>query len=301
MDLKSLEDLPPPEPNSFPGAVPSRGSVSAANAAYYQQRNNPGFGNTAGPLDQLSTPSISATLPQLQNSYNNSGFNQYQLQGPRTAPLPQQQLFGAGSQSQRVPTFPSQQRPPLPSTAPNPNMYGNMNMNGSFNLNNGMGGMYAGNMNGTMNGTMNGMNNSYNVYSPPPRHNGALFHSPEAADLDQRSLTWGASMSQYPPLMPSNPQQMIFDRGLMSAENARKLNMSFNIAIQEIDLIDLKPQHKLINNCPFVSAACGKWTASTEVNVIEMMCFSPPSIALKDRADKRRRTPSSIADSSTLY
>lgn len=81
-------------------------------------------------------------------------------------------------------------------------------------------------------------------------------------------------MSHYAssPALLNSPQPggVIFDRGLMSAENARKLNMSFNIAIQEIDLIDMKPVHKLVKNCPFVSAACGKWTAATEVIICHL-------------------------------
>lgn len=215
-------------------------------APYGRQRGGPpAYGNTAGALDGLSIASFSGQLPQL-------GPPQY-AQFPQPTPMftppghnAGSYYGGGGSVSQRVPTIPAV-RPPLGNSFSYPNQYA---------------------ASGAGYGTNGNMQESpYNIFSPPSAK-GPAFFTPDGQDFDQRSLTWGNSMllQQQAQTGPQSPGQMpIFDRNLMSAENARKLGLSFNLAIQEIDLIDLKPMHTFAKNCPFVSAACGKWTASTEV------------------------------------
>ena len=124
-------------------------------------------------------------------------------------------------------------------------------------------------MNNSFNQNMligNSMDRSYNG----PFYGGSADGAHLAYGHDQRSATWG-SFAQTAPSSP--PHNVIFDRNLMSADNARKLGISFDIAIQEIDLIDLKPVHKLVKNSPFVSAACGKWTASSTVHFSFLILF----------------------------
>ena len=119
-------------------------------------------------------------------------------------------------------------------------------------------------------------------FSHPGQSYGGAFGSPlqnndrqwrggmgsPGSEVDPRFQTWGSTMlqqQQYQQQYPPSQGQVIFDRNLMNAENANKLGLSFHIAIQELDLIDLPAAHRFGKNCPYVSAACGKWTAATEV------------------------------------
>jgi hypothetical protein len=158
-----------------------------------------------------------------------------------------------GSLVQRVPTVP-QSRPPLGNSFSYPNQF---NASG-----------------------MLGGDQSYNMYSPssPLRNNQPYLSATNGQDFDQRSIGWGNSLlmqqQQFAQQAPQTPNGvMIFDRNLISAENARKLGLTFNLGIQEIDLIDLPQMHTFGKNCPFVSAACGKWTASTEVRLSVLFCW----------------------------
>lgn len=206
------------------------------------------YGNTAGGLDGVSIASFSGTgaLPRMQPAYSaaqqlpqypppfspQQGGSQYQQPVPMFTPP----VFNANaSMSQRVPVFPSS-RPQLGSGSAFPNQFNNTSST------------YGG-----------GGGNMYN----------STF--PGSPDGNMQDMTWGNSMllqqqQQQGPNAAAGNQQMIFDRNLMTAENARKLGLLFNIAVQEIDLIDLPPMHSFAQNCPFVAAACGKWTASTDVS-----------------------------------
>ena len=263
VDLKSLEDVLPPD-TLTPAARLQQSRQDPY--SYPIQMHPPGFGNTAGPLDALSVASwgqaMSQSLPQMPPQYLPHVHHQQQhLQIAQSFHLQQQQqmmmmlqqggggynnTFASSSGSihhnggaQRVPTIPSQR----PNTMPNTAYNNTISMNNSFNQN-----MLIG----------NSMDRSYNG----PFYGGSADGAHLAYGHDQRSTTWG-SFAQTAPSSP--PHNVIFDRNLMSADNARKLGISFDIAIQEIDLIDLKPVHKLVKNSPFVSAACGKWTASSTV------------------------------------
>lgn len=276
VDLKSLEDVLPPE-TLTPAARLQQSRQDPY--SYPIQMHTPGFGNTAGPLDALSVASwgqaMNQSLPQMTPQY--LPHMHHQLQHQQIAQTFQQQQmmqqmmmmqqmqpaggfgnFASSSGSvfgnpaalpggaQRVPTI------PRPNTMPNTAYNNTISMANSFNPNVLM---------------SNSMDRSY----IGPYYGG----SPEGAQMayghDQRSVTWGSFAQTAPQATQNNT---IFDRNLMSADNARKLGISFNIAIQEIDLIDLQPVHKLVKNSPFVSAACGKWTASSPVsNSISYYCF----------------------------
>jgi hypothetical protein len=206
------------------------------------------YGNTAGGLDGVSIASYNGTLPRVQSPYATQP--QYPPQYPQQYQQPYSPQQGSqyqqpvpmftppafnanASQSQRVPVFPSS-RPPLGGGAAFPAQFNNTSS--TF----GGGNMY-----------------------------GSTF--PGSPDGNLQDMTWGNSMllqQQQAQGPAAGNQQMIFDRNLMSADNARKLGLFFNIAVQEIDLIDLQPMHSFAANCPFVAAACGKWTASTDVSLL---------------------------------
>jgi hypothetical protein len=230
--------------------------------SYPQQRRTPGFGNTAGPLDQLSVQSFGGqnTLPMLNSQYLAPQQQQQQMMMMQQMMIQQQMQqqiqpgFGSnfasgsgsvhgGNQPQRVPTIPLR-----PATMPNTAYNNTISMSNTFNPNALM---------------SNSMDRSYNG----PFYGGSPDGANAAYGLDaqrsERSVTWGNSMAQAG---GTSQPHTIFDRDLMTTDNARKLGLSFNIAIQEIDLIDLVSVHKLVKNSPFVSAACGKWTASTPVS-----------------------------------
>jgi hypothetical protein len=217
-----------------------------------QRRGIPvSYGNTAGGLDGVSIASYSAAQQLPQYSYPQQyappfspqqNGSQYQQPVPMFTPP----AFNANaSMSQRVPVFPSS-RPPLGGNSAFPNQFNNTSST------------YGG----------GGGGNMYNRSFPG---------SPEG---NLQDMTWGNSMllqqqqQQQGQGSAAGNQQMIFDRNLMTAENARKLGLLFNIAVQEIDLIDLPPMHSFAQNCPFVAAACGKWTASTDVSVFAGIKFA---------------------------
>lgn len=260
VDLKSLEEVLPPD--TLPSAIGRGMQNGTPYSPYPQQLHPPGFGNTTGPLDALSVASWGQTLPQLhpphaqylphmhhqqqhllvQQQMIQQMMVQQQMQGVGNFASSSGSVFGTNNLPQRVPTIPAAR----PNTMPNTAYNNTISLANSYNPNALM---------------SNSMDRSYNG----PFYGGSPDGAHLAMGYDQRSVTWGS----FAQTAPAAPQPVIFDRNLMSADNARKLGMSFNIAIQEIDLIDLKPVHKLVKNSPFVSAACGKWTASSTVRICD--------------------------------
>jgi hypothetical protein len=58
---------------------------------------------------------------------------------------------------------------------------------------------------------------------------------------------------------------VVFDPAKLISANPADNDFQLRVQLSEIDLWDLVPVHALVKNSPVVSAACGKWTASTSV------------------------------------
>lgn len=89
-----------------------------------------------------------------------------------------------------------------------------------------------------------------------------LFHdiSDEASRMLRSETLPNFFANQY-----TNQPIKVFDPNLLLAGNAAlDAKMAFKVSIHEIDITNLVKVHTLKKNSPFVSAACGKWTAVTK-------------------------------------
>jgi hypothetical protein len=278
-DLQNLEDVLP-QINTPGGGAAGAGAGSYAAMQAQQKKRRLPTPNNPGALDHLSVPSIAHTYYGYgNNTYAGGGGGAGGYAYPYGVP-PSPYYNNSqtpATHSQRVPTFQSQR--PMSSSQAAAATYPN-NYSGG-----GGSGHFAYNANGS-----GVIDNSYNIFSPTARNvNSAAFGASQsqygydhqsAYDYDaggQRSVMggWGGggggvyggngSISGGGAGYIPQQQNVIFDRNLMNSENAKKLGLSFSLNIQEVDLIDLKPAHQFVKNSPFVSAACGKWTASCEV------------------------------------
>ena len=99
-------------------------------------------------------------------------------------------------------------------------------------------------------------NSSY--YQPP------MSQSFNDYDPSQRPQSWAAPAFSNKLFNSQNPTT-IFDPSVLTANNAHRLGLRFDLHVKEVDLIDLKPMHRFARNCPAVSAACGKWLETSKV------------------------------------
>lgn len=117
----------------------------------------------------------------------------------------------------------------------------------------------------------------YDDFDKPDEIEPIDYMSGDEQPLGSRSLSpepeQRVTKKSYQPTRSISEKSPIFDANMLTSAQAVKMGISFNMCIQEIDVMDLKNVHPLTKSYPFVALACGKWNETTSVCLLTIYCI----------------------------